>query len=209
MISTSNHRKEKKMRFGRILAVQAFCVMPLLWAATASADFVETVPLSKGQSYQKPNKAGKEKGIFAWSATLAIETSEGSQADVSCHVSAIGTALFDGTNMCAWGNIEVVGTGALCPALPETALVDFAGPYTVNLDGSIMADMKALGGLAPTKLLLLPSVGTGDNAVFSCQDKNPGTDPANKSWVVCAGSATRINKAPKDANKQPLKCPLP
>lgn len=192
--STHDDPKEGKMKLQLKVARMAVIALPLMWAATASADFVEKVPVSKGQYYQTPTKAGTEKGIYSWMGHLNVETSDGSLADDNCHVSALGTALFDGTTLCAWGNIQVVGTGALCPALPEGALVDFSGPYTVNPDGSISADLLALGGLAPVKLGF--NLGLDKStAVFSCEDVS--TAPADKSWVVCSGVATKINKAPK------------
>jgi hypothetical protein len=202
MNSTRNQLKEKKMRFGRILAVQAFCVMPLLWAATASADIIEAPVVSKGQTYQKPTKPGKEKGVYAWEASIGIETADGSVADENCKISGIGTVIFDGVKMCAWGNLEVVGHGALCPLLDESALTDFNGAYTVNADGSITVDpMMALGGAIPAKLKFLPNR-TADAGVFSCQDI-PGSTGAGspKSYLVCNGTAMKINK------KVPANCP--
>ncbi len=184
----------------RILALSAAFVLPLAWAATASADIVEAVPLSKNQSYQKPTKAGKEKGIWAISSYATVETSEGSLSDMNCQAHILATALFDGTKACAWANIQTVGTGTLCPLLPENALVDFSGPYTVEPDGSIFVDAMALGGLAPTKVTILPNLNV-DGAVMSCQDRDldetPGSSTPGKTWVVCTGTLMKINKSPK------------
>jgi hypothetical protein len=126
----------------KTLACAPLLLGAVLWAGATSADVTDTTPYD----YDKPPKAGKEGGTYAFTASGG--------AGPDCAAVAIGTAklLPDGTgtggSLCANANFEFDGTGPACALAPviEPVLQHAGGTYTLNGDGTACFNMVVIGG---------------------------------------------------------------
>jgi len=175
----------------RFTACLGFFYGILFWAIPIAADVVNPTPYD----YDSVPLPGAEAGTYAFNGA--------SSAGPDCFLVITGTAKLlpnaerSGGTICIKGNIDVRGTGPLCPALmtQTTMLAVNSGTYSYNGDGTLCENVHIVGGpfdgqpltfhtyVDPKGRWLLP---TAENIAYPC----PGI--VANGQVIVSGTAFKI-----------------